>query len=188
MDQLTAHSRALEAFSQVPARVGPEQYGGPTPCAEWTVRDLVDHVVGGNNRTAAGHPGKSGDEPGTNGVPEGMDPRQAFAESAQRVQAAFAAPDGLTRTFDLGFAQLPGSAYIGMRTNDVLVHAWDLARATGQPTDLDAEVAQMCLETSRQRLQESFRGPGRPFGAEQPCPPDRPVADQLAAFMGRPVA
>lgn len=187
MDQLAAHARAQETFARVLAEVGAEQFSAATPCSEWTVRDLVDHVVGGNNRTAAGHPGRSSEEPGMDGVPEGADPVTAFSASAERVQATFSAPDGLTRSFELPFGDLPGSVYIGMRTTDVLVHAWDLASATGQSTDLEPELSQMCLETARERLQESFRGPGRPFGPEQECPPRRPVADQLAAFMGRRV-
>src|SRR5574340_1153369 len=74
------------------------------------------------------------------------DPREVFVASATRARAVFAAPDGLTRGLELPFATLPGSAFIGLRTIDVLVHA------------------------------------------EQPCPPDRPTVDQLAAFTSRDVA
>jgi len=74
---------------------------------------------------------------------------------------------------------------IGIRTTDVLTHAWDLAAATGQSTDLDPEVATKMLAVARKVVQPAFRGPGRPFGAEQPCSPDRPPADRLAAFLGR---
>lgn len=186
IDALTAHSRAQDAFARVLAEVDPGSYGASTPCAEWTVRDLVDHVVGGNNRAGAGHPGRGGGD-GMDGVPEGADPAAAFAASAERANAVFAAPDGMVRGFELPFGTLPGSVYIGMRTVDVLVHAWDLAVATGQPTDLDPELSRTCLETARGRVQSSFRGPGRPFGPEQACPPGCTAADELAAFMGRRV-
>jgi uncharacterized protein (TIGR03086 family) len=82
---------------------------------------------------------------------------------------------------------VPGKIYIRMRTTDVLVHAWDLAVATGQPTNLDAELAVRVLAVTRQHLGPDLRGRGKPFGEEQPCPGDRPPADQLAAFLGRAV-
>jgi hypothetical protein len=63
-----------------------------------------------------------------------------------------------------------------------------MARATGQPTDVDPELAAEMLEDSRKRITTDFRGQGRPFGEEQPCDPGRPAADRLAAFLGRDVA
>jgi len=112
---------------------------------------------------------------------------EAFARSASAAQESFAAPHGLTRTIEMPFGSLPGSVVIGMRTTDVLTHAWDLARATGQPSDLDAELAEEMLAVARERLQPDSRGPGRPFGPEQPCDAQRPSADRLAAFLGRSV-
>jgi hypothetical protein len=59
--------------------------------------------------------------------------------------------------------------------------------ATGQSTDLDPELATEQLAAVRQAVRPEFRGPGKPFGEEQPCPSGRPTADQLAAFLGRRV-
>ena len=70
---------------------------------------------------------------------------------------------------------------------DVLTHAWDLARATGQPTELDDELSNEALMAARRQIAPSFRGAGRPFGEEQPCPAGGTTADQLAAFLGRVV-
>ncbi len=187
MDPLASHARAQEVFGRVLDQVIPQQYGEATPCEGWTVRDLIEHVVGGNNRTAAGHPGRPIGQPEMDGIVEGGNVVELFAASAERAQSVFAAPDGLTRTFEMPFGALPGSRVIGMRTTELLVHAWDLAVATGQDTDLEPELAQSCLEAARERLQDSLRGPDRPFGPEQHCPPGRPAADQLAAFMGRRV-
>ena len=50
MDPLVAHQRAQEAFVGVLARVSPDQFGAPTPCSEWTIGDLIEHVIGGNER------------------------------------------------------------------------------------------------------------------------------------------
>ena len=179
MDQLAAHQRSQEAFAAVLASVKPDQMDLPSPCTEWTVKGVIDHVVSGNQwvqergqRTPVALPD---------------DLLSAHAASAAAAQAVFADLDGLTRTFELPFGAIPGSVFIGLRTGDLIIHAWDLAKTTGQSTDLDPDVATHALEFTRGIMAPAFRGPGRPFGEEQPCPPGRPVADQLAAFSGRPV-
>lgn len=180
MDQLSAHQRAQDVFAGVLARVTPDQLSSPTPCSDWDARALIEHVIGGNNRV--------GGRSQANAVSEAVaELRAAHQESAAAAQGTFAEPEGLTRTFELPFGSLPGSAFIGLRTTDVFVHAWDLARATGQATDLDAELARETLNVSRERIRPDFRGPGKVFALEQECPPDRPPADQLAAFLGRAI-
>lgn len=69
---------------------------------------------------------------------------------------------------------------------NLLAHAWDLAIATGQPTNLDPELADYVLAFSKQMTSRPvLRGDGRRFGAEQPCGDERPAADRVAAFLGR---
>lgn len=163
------------------ANVRQEQLDGPTPCEGWKVRELVDHVVAGNTRMA-------GEEAQSLGATAGIDELiEAHSESARGAQDRFAAPDGLTRMMDMPFGSVPGGVVIGLRTADAITHAWDLAKATGQSTDVDAELAERMLAVSRERIQPAFRGEGRPFAAEQPCDEDRPAADRLAAFLGRDV-
>jgi uncharacterized protein (TIGR03086 family) len=175
VEPLTAHRRAADAFAKVLSAVAPEQLGAPTPCSDWNVKAVIDHVIAGNNRVA----GSSAD--GT------ADLTRAYADAADAAHATFSAPDGLTRVMDMPFGKVPGGVFIGIRTIDTLVHAWDVATATGQSTDLDPELAEAMLEVARERMTPAFRGPGKQFGDEQPCPPDRSAADRLAAFMGRPV-
>ena len=180
MDPLEAHRRAQDAFAHVLSSVSDDQLDGSTPCTEWRVRDLVAHVIDGNRRTATGAaPLSPRDETAAGLV-------ALHAESATAANAAFEAPDGLTRTYEFPLGAVPGSRMIGMRTTDVLTHAWDLARATAQPTDdIDGELATELLAASRGRVPPEFRGPGKPFGDEQPCGPDAPPSDRLAAFLGR---
>jgi uncharacterized protein (TIGR03086 family) len=87
--------------------------------------------------------------------------------------------------FDLPFGQFPARMLITIRTTDLLTHAWDLATATGQSTDVDPELATAQLAFARVAVGPELRGPGKLFAAEQPCPADRAPADQLAAFLGR---
>jgi uncharacterized protein (TIGR03086 family) len=181
VDWLAAHREAQEALQDVLRGVAVDQFHAPTPCAEWTVRDVVMHVVAGNRRMA-------------DLEPPDFDPHataerlvEEVAASAAAAQERFAAPDGLTRSILMPFGHLPGSVIIRMRSTDVLTHAWDLARASGQPTDLAPRLAEELLADNRERVRPEFRGPGRPFGPEQPCDPGRPPADRLAAFLGRSV-
>ena len=179
MDQLVAHQRAQQSFATVFAGVSAHQMNAPTPCSDWDVATLVDHVIGGNGwvqqlagREVAALPDeKSG----------------ALAASAAGAHAVFASEDGMSRMFELPFGTMPGAAFVGLRASDVFMHAWDLAKATGQSSDLDPELAAEALAAAKMRIQPAMRGAGRPFQAEQPCPDGRPVADQLAAFLGRVV-
>lgn len=182
MDQLEAHQRAQDSFALVLANVRPDQFALATPCAEWTVLDVIEHVVGGNGWVQV----RAGLEAVT--VPEGTEHLgEALAISAAAAQAVFAGPDGLTRIYDLPIGSIPGSVFVSIRTGDVLAHAWDIAKATGQGTDLEPELAEHVLAATRPFLQPNLRGEGRPFGAEQPCPDGASPADQLAAFLGRTV-
>ena len=181
MDPLVAHQRAQDTFAGVLANVSPDRLGAPTPCSEWTIRDLIEHVIGGNERV--GPWGGSPEEPPAR--PDNMvAAHRAAADAAHEV---FAGPDGMSTMFKLPFGEIPGQIFIGMRTSDVLTHAWDLAAATGQSTDLDPELAAEQLTAVRAFVGPQFRGPGMPFGDEQPCSSERAPADQLAAFLGRKV-
>jgi uncharacterized protein (TIGR03086 family) len=182
MDPLVAHQRAQSVFSGVLAAVDPQQLDALTPCTEWTVGDVIEHVIGGNERVGIRAGLRS--EPAAR--PEDLiEAHRATAAAAQQV---FAAPNGMTTMFELAIGPVPGSVFVRMRTIDALAHAWDLAKATGQSTDLDPELASHLLAASRLQEIGTLRGPGKFFGDPQPCDEGRPPADQLAAFYGRQVS
>jgi uncharacterized protein (TIGR03086 family) len=181
MDPLVAHQRAQDAFAAVLANVGADQFDAPTPCSEWTISDLIEHVLFGNERVGIWS-GLSEEPPAR---PDGaVAAHRATAAAAQEI---FAGPDGMSMMFKLPFGEFPGQLFVGMRTSDVLTHAWDLAVATGQPTDIDPELSAESLAGVRAFVGPDFRGPGKPFGEERPCSSERAPADQLAAFLGRTV-
>jgi uncharacterized protein (TIGR03086 family) len=178
MDPLVAHQRAQATFAHVLVNVTSDQLSSPTPCAEWDVKALIDHVIAGNQRVVERAGGQVAPLPEDRGA--------AHRASAEAAQETFAAPQALTRTYQLPIGEIPGTAFIEVRTSDLLVHAWDLAMATGQPTDLDPELAEYVLAFSKQMMSRpGLRGDGRPYGGEQPCADQRPAADQVAAFLGR---
>jgi uncharacterized protein (TIGR03086 family) len=181
MDPLLAHQRAQDAFAAVLAKTTPDQRDKPSPCTEWTAKGVIDHVIGGNQWVQQ----LAGREPAATANADDL--VEAHATGAAGAQAVFAAPDGLSRVFTLPFGDMPGSVFISLRTGDLLAHAWDLAKSTGQPTDIDPEVATYVLGTGRQLLRPEFRGPGKPFAEEQKCPDGASAADAFAAFTGRAV-
>ncbi|WP_250578612.1 TIGR03086 family metal-binding protein [Mycobacterium tuberculosis] len=173
-----AHQRAQDAFAALLANVRADQLGGPTPCSEWTINDLIEHVVGGNEQV--GRWAASPIEPPAR--PDGLvAAHQAAAAVAHEI---FAAPGGMSATFKLPLGEVPGQVFIGLRTTDVLTHAWDLAAATGQSTDLDPELAVERLAAARALVGPQFRGPGKPFADEKPCPRERPARRSAGGIFG----
>jgi len=178
--------QAISSTRAVLAAVKPDQLDDVTPCASWKVRDLVNHIVGGQYffaamvegvaPTAAGGDFADGDLVG------------AFDESSATCIAAFHGDGVMTKTLTLPWGQMPGAAFVGLAATDTFTHGWDLAKATGQATDLAPELAAQLLAGAKQAIQDAFRGPEpAPFGPEQSAPAGASNADQLAAFLGRKV-
>jgi uncharacterized protein (TIGR03086 family) len=167
------------------ANVSKDQLGDATPCAQWKVSDVVNHLVGGQYFFEAGVLGTppAGEQDFAAG-----DFLAAFDDGAQRCVAAFSADGAMDKMLTLPFGQMPGSAFIGLATTDTFAHGWDLAKATGQDTDLEPELAAQLLVRAREMIQPAFRSEeGTVFGPEQPAPASASNADQLAAFLGRKV-
>ena len=94
----------------------------------------------------------------------------------------------MEKTLTLPWGEMPGAAFMGLASTDIFVHGWDLAKATGQSTDLDPALADQLLAGSRMAINPGFRNEqGNPFGPEQSAPAGASSADQLAAFLGRTV-
>ncbi|HEV7525259.1 MAG TPA: TIGR03086 family metal-binding protein [Acidimicrobiia bacterium] len=180
--------RAFATTRSVLANVTSDQLSNPTPCQSWNVRDLINHFVGVSRWCAEAANSGVASAPPTTDFTIGDMPATYDEGIAQAVDA-FGRPGALDKAITLPFGSLPGAVYLGIITTDAFTHGWDLARATGQSTDLDPEFAAKLLEGSRAFIQPAFRGEDtiRPFGAEQPAPPDATNADALAAFLGRKV-
>lgn len=179
--------QAIASTRSVLQNVGADQMANETPCASWKVNDLVNHIVGAQHFFLAGLRGTP---------PVGADDDFAAGDfvaayddvSAQMLQE-FAAEGIMQKTLKLPFGEMPGAAVMGLASTDTFQHGWDLAKATGQPTDLAPELAAGLLQQSQMMIQPGFRGEegAAPFGAEQQCADGACAADQLAAFLGRQV-
>ena len=181
-----ALAQAFATTRGVLADVKPEQYGAPTPCASWNVRDLVNHIVGGSHWFAATVEGGTAAPPTEVDWSAG-DVLASYDEGIAASLAAFGAPGALDKTVTLPFGEFPGAFYMGLATSDQFTHGWDLARATGQSTDLSPELASALLDQVKLAVPDQFRGPDgqAPFGVALEAPASATAADRLAAFLGR---
>jgi uncharacterized protein (TIGR03086 family) len=93
----------------------------------------------------------------------------------------------MDKVMTLPFGQLPGAVFVNIAATDTFVHGWDLAKATGQPTDLEPGLATELLAGARVALPDTMRGPDgqAAFGPKVDVPESAPPADQLAGFLGR---
>ena len=180
------YEKGMREADRVIRGIGPDQYGAPTPCSEWDVRQLVNHMVFGNwmfARAAAGERvAVDGDD---DAEPDmvGDDPVLAFRDSAEAAVAAWRR-HGVEELVHLPFADLPGAAAMRIHFKDVVVHTWDLARATGQDEEMDPELATAALEISHAVVNDELRQFGA-FGPEVDVGDDAPVHHRLVAFLGR---
>ncbi|MCB1258524.1 MAG: TIGR03086 family protein [Microthrixaceae bacterium] len=172
--------------SGVLSNVTADQLTNSTPCDAWNVSQLIDHMVGAQHWARAAVEGTEQTETGE-GSSNG-DFVSTFNEAAAASLAAFSEEGALGRIVNAGMGDMPAAAILGLAMTDTFVHAWDLAAATGQDTNLDPDLAEQILKTARAHTPDAMRSEdGAVFGFEQPAPDGAGPATQLAAFLGRKV-
>lgn len=184
-DQL---AEAAAATEQVLVAITAAEWELPTPCSDWTVRELVRHVVSGNQVFADALGGDSGTTPDT--VAESSADAElvsAYRQSTAVLLDAFRRPGVLEQMVTVPFGTVPAPVALHLRITELLVHGWDLARATGQQgATFPAGLAEQELSFSRAALAD-MPADRRPFGPAQPVADDAPAIDRLAAQLGRKV-
>jgi uncharacterized protein (TIGR03086 family) len=160
MDIRQLHRTALDAFTRRVDPLPPESWRWATPCADWDVRALVNHVVGENRWVPPLLGGATVADVGSalDGDLLGDDPVAAWHESVGPALEAIGATP-LDSTVHLSFGDFPAEEYLWQLTADALVHAWDLARATGQDEALPAEVVEGCARWF-DGVEEAYRAAG----------------------------
>jgi uncharacterized protein (TIGR03086 family) len=185
------HARAAAAFDAVVQQIGPAQWSLPTPCADWDVRALVNHLVGEARWTLPLLAGLSPADVGTelDGDLLGSDPAAAWAQARAAADEAVAAHGVADRTVHLSYGDVPGHEYLSQLAADHLLHAWDLAVAIDADDRLDAGLVE-AVGAWFGANEEGYRS----AGAVGPRPPveadDDPQTRLLAAFgrTARPAA
>ena len=185
-DPRPLHHRAIAQTEAVVAVVSPAQFALPTPCTEYDVRALLSHIVGGLTRVAL--------------VGEGADALArpahvdcipddgwlaAYRAAADRARTAWADDGRLDALVEVPWGKIPGRFALAGYVQEILTHGWDLAKATGQPTEGDPELALWALANAKRILPPDNRGDDIPFGPVVKAPPDAAPYAQLAAYLGR---
>lgn len=187
MDTYPALDAAIGSTRPIVEGTTPAQFEQPTPCTEWDVRALMNHIVGTLHLAHAvltGAPPPYGLGPG--GLPDtdlvGDNPIAAYKEAADLARSA-ATADAIAASHQTPIGEMPGAGLAGFTTLDVLVHGWDLAKATDQPAAFDEELVAHCFGFAQQAIPDQMRGPL--IGALVPVPDTAPPIDRLVGFMGR---
>ncbi|MGZ4675887.1 MAG: TIGR03086 family metal-binding protein [Acidimicrobiia bacterium] len=189
MTELELLQRVVDETTRVVANVDDSQLANPSPCEGWTVRDVVNHIVGGSTIFAMSVEETTADAATMdrlfNGDNVGADPLGAWTASSERALAAFRLPGALEKSVTLPFGEMPGSVALSIAIFDVLTHAVDIASATGQHVD-DVELLETALVMGEQMVTPELRVPGV-FDPAQPVAAEAPAETRLLAFAGRRV-
>lgn len=182
--------RAVLASVEMVAKVTAADLGLATPCAQWTLGELLAHMTVQHEGFAAAAEGQGADLAVWQVRPSGDDPVAEYAGAAEEVIAAFAEPGVLERKFALpeilaGF-EFPAPQAISFHFIDYVVHGWDVARALGQPFELDTDLVEAALPIAeavpggkRRLVPGAAFGPGLDIGA------DAGQLDRILALLGR---
>ena len=179
------YARAMAKTLHIIEQVPDDRWHAATPCAEWDVRQVVNHIIGENLWAAELFGGKTVEQVGTrlDGDLTGDDPAAAYRQSVDVARQAVEAPGAMAATCHLSFGDYSGSDYAAQIFMDTLIHGWDIARGSDQQIRMDAELVSPCLPIAEE-LTRKFRAAGV-FGEDLPVPDDADQQTRLLALVGR---
>jgi uncharacterized protein (TIGR03086 family) len=187
MSATVPYRRALDGLEAILATVPAGRWDAPSPCAQWSVRDLAGHVIWGQEQLRCWVTGEEyTGPPGGPGTPHprhvaGADPVAAW----RRVRTACTdslTDDALARSITLpGLGERPVSAIVTIVANDALIHTWDIGHALGRDVQLPTDLVAESLAWARDNV---IRMPGF-FGPELAPPSDVDEQTRWLAFLGR---
>lgn len=181
----TRFATAVDEFGNRVRAIRDDQWSAATPCTEWDVRALVNHLVGELMWMPPLLAGQTIADVGDRLDGDLLDPEplHAWTNAVQDAVAAVEQPGALDRTVHLSYGDTPAAAYVTEVAADLTVHAWDLARGIGASDQLDSGLVHWVYPQAKERL-----SPGGLPGYFEPAVP---VADnvteqvRLLALYGR---
>jgi|SRR5882724_1975981 len=185
MDVQTMFQCAVAEFGARVSQVSDVQWAAGTPDQEWTVRDLVNHVVSEDLWAPPLFAGSTVSEVGSRfgGDVLGADPKRSWQTASAEAIRAAAEPGVMDRTVHLSFGDFPGREYAMQLFADHLIHAWDLARAIGAGEQLDAGLVGDCTAWFA-NIEGAYRSGGA-IAERPPIPEDAGPQVRLLAMFGR---
>ena len=189
MDSRPLLTRVVKETSGLIDGLTDAQMAAPSPCAGWTVRDVINHITGGATMFAIS--AEQGSVPDDvlgqlmGGDNLGNDPKGAWKDAAARAMAAFEDSSVLEKNVKLPFGEMPGGVALTIAVFDVATHACDIAKAAGKEI-ADTELLETALGVGKEMIGPEMRAPGL-FDPEVAVADDAPTATRLLAFAGRRV-
>jgi uncharacterized protein (TIGR03086 family) len=174
--------------ARLAAGVTETQLGHATPCPDLAVRNLLGHLIG--LATAFRDAGRKDLGATTDSSPDSAVPdigsgwRESLPKALDELAEAWRDPAAYTGMTRAGGVSLPGAVAAAVAADELVVHGWDLARATGQEYEPDPAALQAAYGFLAAAAEESDRGNGI-FGPVVPVPQDAPLLDRAIGLSGR---
>ncbi len=184
-DPLVVNALALDEFDRRVHEIGAEQWSNPTPCAEWDVRTLVNHLVYELLWVPPLMDGRTIAEVGDafDGDQLGDDPKGAWDAASVAARAAIEEPDALLRTVHLSYGDVRAKHYLIELSSDLAIHAWDLARGIDANDRLDPDLTQFLYDWTLPHADALSRS--SLFAKPKDVGDDASVQDRLLGLTGR---
>ncbi|TYK42895.1 TIGR03086 family metal-binding protein [Actinomadura decatromicini] len=181
---LSGYHRALDLFEGLVAGVSPGGWDAPSPCAGWTARDVAGHVTGGQRMVLALAAGEPAPEVNADPARFAADDVLSSWRTARKECTAALTPAALSRPVPLGgLGDLPLGDFLEGYILEPLVHAWDLAEATGQPSRLDPDLVHHAFATA-QVVAAPLRARGH-LAPPRQAPQGADEQTRMLSFLGR---
>ena len=175
--------RSVDEFDRRVQAITDDQWDNSTPCGDWNVRDLVNHIIVEARWVSPLLEGKTIQEVGSELDDDLGDPKTAWALASKEAIAASERDGAMDVTAHLSFGDFPGHVYLSQVLADHVVHAWDLARGIGADDTLDPELVAYCDDFYAPQV-ELWRQAGA-FGDPVEVPEDADRQTKLLAMVGR---
>jgi uncharacterized protein (TIGR03086 family) len=181
MDEITLLEGIMTKTGDLIEGVDDDQWTLPTPCPDYDVDALVNHIVGWAQVFQAGSNGHQFEGDPTS-YRRGDDPAGDFRRAATGVVAGWR-EHGVEREVFVSSGKSPGTMVFNMTLMEYLTHGWDLAKGTDQPIPFTDDEGDLVLARAENTLPDEYRGDA--FGPQVEVGPDAPGVDRLIGFMGR---
>ena len=185
IDQLRTVTAAVIALVE---HASPDQLLHDSPCAGWSGRDVLNHMIGSADLFSGPARGEDVPFPNWSAMPDwlGADPAQSYRAAAGRALAAYAVPGVLDGNVVMPWGEMPAAMALNMLVADHVTHAWDLEQTTGIPMNIDDAIIEDALAVSIAGVTQGFRDAGF-YGPEITAPAGASAVERLAAFTGRAI-
>jgi uncharacterized protein (TIGR03086 family) len=185
MDTVALIQAAAPTIKGAVSGIEQSQHGNPTPCAEFDVKGLSNHFAGfwGMSAKAARKQAISGGSPNADHV--GSDPGGVLGGLVDDCTTAWQEEGATEGKTQFGPGEFDASMAAQITLLEGVVHAWDLAVATGRSIDVPADVAEGVLGVAQAVCQPEQRGPGKPFGPEVPVDASASAFNRALGLTGR---